>query len=272
MRIPTSVSAFDTIVNGGIPSGSVVILAGEPGAGNVEFSYTSAAKLSIARRDEMFRNLMIEDSKDVYIPEGTTYISFSKSKDEVMRAVDITFNEDLANAMKDNLIFKDFSVEFFKNSIVPRKWVTDDVSEFFRRKGDLLKEFVNFIDEHSDGRIVIVDSLTDLATSPRINIKDLVDVIKGLRRNAKKWNTVIYLLLTMGILDRSEENLLFDSVDGVLLFEWHASVKYSKRYRYMYVLKFVGLMAHLEEERIARFNTMLNRKNGFVVINTEKIG
>jgi len=40
----------------------------------------------------------------------------------------------------------------------------------------------------------------------------------------------------------------------------------------MYVLKFVGLMAHLEEERIARFNTTLNRKEGFVVVNTEKIG
>ncbi len=272
MRIPTSVSAFDTIVKGGVPSGSVVILAGEPGAGNIEFSYTSAAKLSIARKDKKFRNLMIEDSKDIYIPEGTTYISFSKSREEVMRAVDITFDEDLARAMKENLNFKDFSVEYFKNSIVPRKWVSEDISEFFKRKGELLKEFVKFIDENSDGRIVIVDSLTDLAISPRINMKDLVDVIKALRRNSKKWNSVIYLLLTLGIIDKKDENLLFDSVDGVMLFEWHSSTKYSKRYRHMYVLKFVGLMSWLEEERIARFNTMLNRKNGFVVINTEKIG
>ena len=271
MRIPTSVSAFDSIVNGGIPSGSVVILAGEPGAGNVEFSYTSAAKLSIARKDKMFRSLMIEDAKDIYIPEGTTYISFSKSREEVMRAVDITFNEDLAKAMKDNLIFKDFSIEYFKNSIVPRKWVSEDVSEFFKRKGELLKEFVKFVDENSDRRLVIVDSLTDLAISPRINLRDLVDVIKALRRNAKKWNSVIYLLLTLGIIDKRDENMLFDSVDGVMLFEWHASHKYSKRYRYMYVLKFVGLISWLEEEKIARFNTMLNRKNGFVVVDTEKI-
>ncbi len=272
MRIPTSVSAFDTIVKGGVPAGSVIILAGEPGAGNVEFAYTSAAKLSLARRDRRFREFMIADSPDIYIPKGTVYISFSKSEMEVLHSVDLTFNEDLARSFRDNLEFRDFSVEFFRNSIVPRKWIVNNASDFFRRKGEILNEFVQYIDSHADERIVIVDSLTDLVTSPRIDIKELVDVIKSLRRQAKKWKTVIYLLLTIGIVDRRDEVLLFDSVDGVMVFEWHSSQKYSKRYRYMYVLKFTGLMAHLEEERIARFNTTLNRRNGFVVVNTEKIG
>ncbi len=272
MKIPTSVSAFDTIVKGGIPSGSVVILAGEPGAGNREFSYTSAAKLSYARKDKAFREFMIENSKDIYIPEGTAYISISRSEKEVMHAVDLTFNHDLAGYFRDNLIFKDFSIEYFKNSIVPIKWVTASASEFLKKKGDLLTELVNFLDKYSDGHIVIVDSLTDLVTSPRIDTMNLVDVIRGLRRKAKEWNTVIYLLLTIGVLDKKDENILFDSVDGVMIFEWHGSSKYSKRYRHMYVLKFTGLMAHLEEEKIARFDTTLNRKMGFVVVNTEKIG
>jgi hypothetical protein len=120
--------------------------------------------------------------------------------------------------------------------------------------------------------VVIVDSLTDLFTSPRINTEDLIDIIRALRRKAKEWDTVIYLLLTLGVIEDRFENILFDSVDGVMVFQWHASTRYSKRYRYMYVLKFVGLMANLEEERIARFNTTLNKRNGFVVVNTEKIG
>ncbi len=272
MRIPTSVSAFDTIVNGGVPAGSVIILAGEPGAGNMEFAYTSAAKLSLARKDKRFREFMISDSPDIYIPEGTVYISFSRSEREVLRSVDLTFNSDLAESFRDNLEFRDFSVEFFRNSIVPRRWITNSAGEFLRRKGDILNEFVQYIDSNADGKIVIVDSLTDLVTSPRIDIKDLVDIIKALRRQAKEWKTVIYLLLTVGIAENRDEVLLFDSVDGVMVFQWHSSHKYSKRYRYMYVLKFTGLMAHLEEERIARFNTTLNRRNGFVVVNTEKIG
>ncbi len=272
MRIPTSVAAFDEIVKGGVPAGSVVILAGEPGSGNVEFAYTSAAKLSIARKYEKRRKFMVIEAEDIYIPEGTLYISFSKSEDEIFRAVDLTFNEDLAEAFRDSLKIKDLSVEYFRNSIVPRRWITDSTGEFLKRKGEILKEFVNVLDSYSNGRIVIVDSLTDLVTSTRINFENLIDVIKGLRRAAKKWNTVIYLLLTLGVVDKMKENLLFDAVDGVFVFEWHGSGSYSKRYRYMYVLKFVGLMSHLEEERIARFNTTLNRRSGFVVVNTEKIG
>ncbi|MCD6370678.1 MAG: recombinase RecA [Thermoplasmata archaeon] len=270
MRIPTSVAAFDVIVNGGIPSGSVVILAGEPGAGNLEFSFTSAAKLSLARENESFRKFLIMEGEDICLPKGTLYISISKTREEILRAVDLTFNEDLSSAFRNNLIFRDLSSEYFRNSIVPRKWISSEPRDILRKKGNLLEEFVNLIDENAHERIVIVDSLTDLAISPRIEFGELVDVIKGLRRAAKKWNSVIYLLLTTGILEKREENLLFDSVDGVLIFEWQGS-RYSKRFRYMYVLKFVGLMSSLEEERIARFNTTLDKANGFVVVNTEKI-
>ncbi len=272
MRIPTSVAAFDQIVKGGVPAGSVIVLAGEPGAGNAEFAYTSAAKLSLARRDEFFRNMMVADAEDIHIPQGTLYISFSKSRDEVMRAIDNTFSEDLAEAFKDNLDFRDLSMVYFRNSIVPRKWITDNVSEFLKKKGDILSEFTGILEEGGDERVVIVDSLTDLITSPRVSFENLVDVIRGLTRIAKKWNSIIYLLLTLGVVDRSRESIIFDTVDGVFVFQWTGSARRSKRYRYMYVLKFVGLMSHLEEERIARFNTTLNRSNGFVVVNTEKIG
>ncbi len=270
MRIPTSVAAFDVIVNGGVPAGSVVILAGEPGAGNLEFSFTSAAKLSLARRDKEFRRFLVMDLEDIYLPRGTLYVTFSKGRDEILRAVNLTFNRDLADAFSDNLLIEDLSIDYFRNSIVPRKWLSSEPKDLLRKKENMLQQFVSIMDEKANERIVIVDSLTDLATSPRIKFEDLVDVIKGLRKAAKRWNTVIYLLLTTGILDRREENLLFDSVDGVIVFEWQAS-HYSKRFRYMYVLKFVGLMSSLEEERIARFNTTLNRQNGFVVVNTEKI-
>ncbi len=270
MRVPTSVAAFDEIVKGGVPAGSVIILAGEPGAGSMEFALTSVAKLSLARRNKRFRGFLIMDLPDIYVPSGALYITFSKSAEEIIRSVELTFREDLAEAFKMDLLLEDLSHQFFKNSIVPRRWISSQPSDVFKKKGDLLTEFVTVLDKYGNDKIVVVDSLTDLATSS-VDIMDLVDVLKGLRRMAKQWNSVIYLLLTMGVLDQRRENLLYDSVDGVFMFEWHGSTKYSKRYRYMYVLKFTGLMAHLEEERVARFNTTLNRHNGFVVVNTEKI-
>ena len=136
----------------------------------------------------------------------------------------------------------------------------------------MLSEFISIVENGGADRVVIVDSLTDLITSPRVDFWNLVDVIRGLTRIAKRWNSIVYLLLTLGVVDSKQESIIFDSVDGVFIFHWGGSGRYSKRYRYMYVLKFTGLMAHLEEERIARFNTTLNRANGFVVVNTEKIG
>ena len=40
----------------------------------------------------------------------------------------------------------------------------------------------------------------------------------------------------------------------------------------MYVEKFMSIFPHLEEKRIARFTTIINAREGLVVINTEKIG
>ena len=270
MRVPTSVAAFDEIVKGGVPAGSVIILAGEPGAGNIEFALTSMAKLSLARRNARFRGFLIMDLPDIYVPSGALYITFSKNSEEIIRTVELTFREDLAEAFKRDLIIEDLSHQFFKNSIIPRRWIASEPKDMFKKKGNLLTDFVTILDKYGDDKIVVVDSLTDLATSS-LDIVDLVDVLKGLRRMAKRWKSVVYLLLTTGVLEQRKENLLYDSVDGVFMFEWHGSTRYSKRYRYMYVLKFTGLMAHLEEERVARFNTTLNRQNGFVVVNTEKI-
>ena len=48
-KIPTGVGTFDPIIRGGFPSGSLILLIGEAGAGNIEFAYTSASMLSILK-------------------------------------------------------------------------------------------------------------------------------------------------------------------------------------------------------------------------------
>ena len=53
--VPFGVARLDSILGGGAPPGSVVLLAGESGAGAREFLYTSAAMNALARTDrELF--------------------------------------------------------------------------------------------------------------------------------------------------------------------------------------------------------------------------
>jgi len=81
----------------------------------------------------------------------------------------------------------------------------------------------------------------------------------------------VYLMLTRGILERRHEQMLMESVDGCLAFEWKGFVKSSNRQRYMYVEKFTSVLPHLPRERIARFPTMVTASQGLVVVYMERI-
>jgi KaiC/GvpD/RAD55 family RecA-like ATPase len=43
-RIPTGIESLDNIIEGGLPSGSIVLLLGELGAGDFEFAITSSMR------------------------------------------------------------------------------------------------------------------------------------------------------------------------------------------------------------------------------------
>jgi hypothetical protein len=120
--------------------------------------------------------------------------------------------------------------------------------------------------------MVIMDSLTDLVVSETIPFQDVIALLKGIQRMAKKWSSVFYLVLTDEILDRKRQQMIIDSVDGVLKFEWAKFHHTSKRQRYLYVEKFMSVLPHLDQERIARFATLITSQSGFVVINTERVG
>jgi len=136
----------------------------------------------------------------------------------------------------------------------------------------VLEGLVNYLDEKAPGSMIIIDSLTDLVVSANIEIADLVAVMRGMQRVAKRWGGVIYLVLTNNVLDEKKQRMLMDSVDGSLVFEWSRYLNSSKRQRYMYVEKFISLLPHLDKERIARFATVVTAQSGLVVIDTERIG
>lgn len=272
-RIPTGVSDFDTMIQGGFPAGSVVLLIGDVGAGQREFAYTSASKLAIVKEDpEMFDFMLGHTCRREDLPEEIFYISFSKAAEDIIGEIKSAFNESFYMALEKQMKFRDFSRAYFKNSIVPVKWSGDGSSLFSKSPTlPLLESLVNFLDENAENSLVIIDSLTDLVISKQVDIIELATLLRGMQRQAKKWGGVIYLLMTKNIVGREKEVLLEDSVDGVLVFEWTHTNRSSSRQRHMYLEEFTSLLPHLEAERIARFNTEINSTSGFVVINTVNV-
>lgn len=265
-RIPTAVADFDAIIGGGVPRGSLIILKSEMGAGHIEFVITSIAKLILAKEDKEFSDFFLKKSKG-FIPEKYLFITISKAKEDILREVKGSFPHDYYEAISKFVIFKDFSAEYFRATVVPPSWAGEETSIFRKEKSssNVLEELIGFLDMNAPQSLVVLDALTDLVITKKIEFYELVTLLKGLQRVAKKWQGVIYLLLTANVLEPQKEILLMDSVDGIITFEWSKSTKTSKRQRFMYVEKFMPLLLHLDNERITKFAIEINSQEGLVV-------
>jgi len=274
-RMPTGVADFDSILQGGLPRGSVVLLLGDVGGGGLEFALTSAAKIGIVKEFPDTRGFMLGDAGKLgVLPERISYVTFSRSKEDILQEVKMSFNRDFSASLEGTLLFKDFSKDYFVHTVVPTNWLESEESGLFtdKKNDGLLESMVDFLDNNAPKSLVIIDSLTDLVVSESVNFQDVVALLKGIQRMAKKWGAVFYVLLTDEILDRKRQQMIIDSVDGVLKFEWARFHHTSKRQRYLYVEKFMSVLPHLDQERIARFATLITSQSGFVVINTERVG
>lgn len=270
-KVPTGIADLDSIVNGGFPSGSTILLCGDVGAGMQEYIYTAASKTALVNERPDSRHYYLGDHcDDSDLPGQVCYVTFSRSKKIILQELATSFNGDYYRAFRDRTVFKDFSSLYFRHSVVPASWTEQD-DLFDLPSTNLLEELVTFLDENAHDSMVVIDSITDLAVSDLVEARDLVTTIKGLQRAAKQWNGLVYLLLTRGILERRQEQLMMDSTDGCLVFEWRSSARSSNRQRYMYLEKFTGVLPHLPRDKIARFPTMVSANNGLVVVYMERI-
>jgi len=268
------VADFDSIIKGGIPPGAVVLLLGDLGAGQNEYVITSSAKLSIVKEDPEAADFFLGSHlKDRLMPEKICYVTFSRSREDVLSDIRMSFNEDFYDAFERNVIFKDFSGTYFRQTLVPRSWAGDSASALFSNNGEqsLLEGLVAYLDENAKGNMVIIDSLTDLLLTSKVEVHELVGVLKGMQRISKKWGGVIYLILTKDVVDEMKQRMIMDSVDGSLVFEWNKVGASSRRQRYLHVEKFMSILPHLDKERVARFATTVTAQSGLVVIDTERI-
>ncbi|MCZ7355430.1 MAG: RAD55 family ATPase [Candidatus Methanoperedens sp.] len=281
-RIPTGISSLDTIIHGGFPSGSMVLLVGDVGAGNTEFAYTSAIMLSSLKNEgtkynaakKHLESFMTE--RDVLkIPGKICYISFVHSKKEILMELERSFPPEFSETLSNNLFFKDFSSIYFKTSISPALNVEGNTDiNILKSVGGvkgLLKELVYILDSNAPHNLVIIDSLTNLIRicNRSMDWQDLISFLEDLQQRSKKWDGLVYLPLGKNIFGIMKEEEVMDVADGVLMFEW-VQEGFSRQ-QTMYIKKFRGLMPHLTKDNIMRFDTKVTNTDGFVVVNVKRI-
>nr|QNT35459.1 hypothetical protein EKMJPAOO_00009 [uncultured Methanosarcinales archaeon] len=276
VTIPTGIISLDSVLKGGFPDGSFVMLLGEIGAGNAEFAYTSVLSLLELQQNGNFSGAF----GNSVLPEKICYISLTRSWEDVHDEIGRGFPEDLYE-ISSKINFKDFSEEYFSRSPVPTEWVTkptltfDSLKEKAFGRG-LISEMVAYLDENAPKSVVIIDSVTALAeycANPEHSTdwSDVISFFRGLQKISKEWGGMVYALLTAGILDSSLQEQITDCADGVLIFEWD-DFGAAKRQRVMHVKKFRGLLPQLERANLVKFETSVTTDHGFAISKVKQVG
>jgi KaiC/GvpD/RAD55 family RecA-like ATPase len=268
-KTPTGIASLDPILSGGVPSGSVILLVGDIGAGNYEFAYSSIVNLL-----ELMNNR--KTVKEAIPPGEIRYITFTRVKEDVRQEIVCSFRVEGLDTMVDTIKFDDLSELYFDNSVVPDEWYShsDIITRLQNRAGKegILLELSNVINDIRPNSLVVLDSITDIATQSSIpNIwQNLTGFLRGLQRISKQRGITSYLLLSEGILEPSHEKELADIADAVMLFKWEDTTG-GRRQRVMYFEKFRGVMPHLEDRDLVKFAVKISPQDGFEVRNIRVI-
>ena len=159
-KMPTGISSLDPMMEGGIPPGSVVLLLSEIGAGSYEFIYSSILSVSSKKTNT-------PGSDSLLLPSRIKYVTFTKMSGDVKREMKLSFYGDLLAGM-DSIQFEDLSQLYFDASVVPLDWYSkgDIVLRLQNRNNrDILSQLSSIFVPEAKNSLIVLDSLTDLATA-----------------------------------------------------------------------------------------------------------
>ncbi|MEM0331200.1 MAG: ATPase domain-containing protein [Archaeoglobaceae archaeon] len=236
--IPTGIEFLDKQI-GGFHEG-LVILYENSGAGAREFALTML--LNNAKKYEL------------------NYLAIAKTYEEIKREVKLSFPESKKEVEMNIISLAEY---YFKDSIVPMRWVAEKASfEMLKEERNVLSKLIEVFDNVRG--IVFLDSITDLArVSKKFGWEALIDLLKGFKAVCIRKGILLMGLLTSNVLERNLEEELFETADGVVVFEWIAEKDTITRW--MFFRKMLGIMPILEKERVLKYSTKIDPAQGFTI-------
>ena len=271
-HMPTGIPSFDPVLNGGVPLGSVILLSGGPGGGNVEFVYSSVLYHARTKKKGT-----VSDSDKICNPDEIIYITFTKLASSIRREIELSFRAE-SDTFDGTVRFIDLSKIYFDASIVPRGWYSKtDIVETLRTKhqepDNLLSELTKQLGTIAPGSLIIFDSLTDIttpATGSENEWHQYISFLRGLQRVSKHWKTTYYLLISDTIFEPRRMAEIKDCCDAVIKVEWEDTGA-RRRQRVMFIEKFRIVMPALEEQDLVKFAVKITAERGFEVSNIRMV-
>lgn len=186
-KYSTGITPLDAQLGGGFPSGSLILLLEEPGAGADVFSFHFA--VAGATNEEKVLYISTNDTKDQIIENVKLYFSIDDKVAERIEFLDLVAGQ-LDQSQKS------------------------DVKVFLKQmKHDPLK-YVRMKLQRCDHDRIILNSLTYFILN--YTSDDVVELMNTLSLISKKNDSVILVLMTKGIADEKLENTIKFVADGII--------------------------------------------------------
>ncbi len=278
IRVPTYIPSVDKILGGGVPIGSTILLITEPGAGGPEFLFTSLANYCREVKGDII------STKNANRPDAIYYITPKTSRNQFITMMKQQFsflnNIDFEGELLDKYVFHmDVGDVYFARSIVPLSWYSQktlsehlmDLPPYDDYGG--LAYLAGMVETAPENSMVYIDSLTPYLPyfSDQDKWRNLIFLIYGLSRAAKKRNITFIILLTAGILPASKEISLGNSFDAIIRLVWQKSQESMSRQRQMYIEKFSSVLPLLSSRDIATYNVSIAPETGFEISNLRRV-
>ncbi len=275
-RIPFGVKQLDSIINGGAPMGSIVLLSGQAGAGSREFMHTSAVINGMAEEDPGLFDLYYGDlAEKAVLPEAVHYLSFTASGNQLTDEMELAMDEEVLNSGLAGVEFHDMSERYFHMSPVPREWYADETPSIKDLKArhereDLLGALGTTLSNIAPNNLVVIDSLSNLvaAMGKEIEWTDITYLVSGIQKAAHQWGGLILMHLNHETLSPTRVGQLSEASHGTMEFSWESGG--STRARTLVVKQFRGVLSQIEAEDIVQFETELGDA-GFDISDVRKI-
>lgn len=269
-RIAFGISRLDKTLQGGAPPGSVVLLSGEAGAGAREFMHTAAVLNGVKQVNEEQFNLHYGR-----LPENATmadeihYLSFTADRAQFEQEVKLSMEDKLASEGLAQVNFESLAPRYFQKSPVPQEWYAD-AGESPAHSATLLDVFAETLNEHAEGNLVIIDSLSDLidTTGHELNWVDIIYFLKGLRSVAHDWGGLVLVHVDHEAITDVQHGQLVDSCTGAFTFSWATGG--SVLARTLVLRSFQGVLSRISEDDLVEFETELG-DGGFGISDVRKI-
>jgi archaellum biogenesis ATPase FlaH len=278
--VPFGVSELDSN-HVGIPTGSSVMLAGAPDAGSSAFTYTSLARLMLAKHEpEHVPDTL--SGRHEHIPESVTYLTLMHDREHIYSELEAVLDDVQFDVLTEHLTVTDYAQRYLDMLPVPaalfdERRSTDEVvapdpsgepaatpdEATFR---ELLDDVSSRLAEARDD-IVVLDSFADLRRAQSFGLESgrATAFLAGLREAASNWGNLVYLLYERRAGQVRSEAAVQGLCHGYLYF--YSNDKGFKTYRTMRVGSFGGA---LDSEQQITFDSRIG-DDGFRAKATKKI-